>query len=229
MSYLCIFDGDFAYYNESDYFKEGKSYILEKKDLEYETNISFRPYSALQNMDMQISQGRITYLYQNLYYTEYLNELPTQFNNHSIFEETFPISMERNLPNVFSFMRKDPADPEKIFPVVFMFLSAHKNNWDFYFMQTETIRINGSGMGREIELDDVPYDFLTFSYNESKQAYQLDTSEDVRNIFFLINDDNVLISLENELLLENAKTYRFIYDDKYIFIVGGSFILYAKL
>lgn len=56
MSYLCIFDGDFAYYNESDYFKEGKSYILEKKDLEYETNISFRPYSALQNMDMQISQ-----------------------------------------------------------------------------------------------------------------------------------------------------------------------------
>ena len=126
-------------------------------------------------------------------------------------------------------MRKDPADPEKIFPVVFMFLSAHKNNWDFYFMQTETIRINGSGMGREIELDDVPYDFLTFSYNESKQAYQLDTSEDVRNNFFLINDDNVLISLENELLLENAKTYRFIYDDKYIFIVGGSFILYAKL
>ena len=111
MSYLCIFDGDFAYYNESDYFKEGESYILEKKDLEYETNISFRPYSALQNMDMQISQGRITYLYQNLYYTEYLNELPTQFNNHSIFEETFPISMERNLPNVFSFMRKDPADP----------------------------------------------------------------------------------------------------------------------
>ena len=70
MSYLCIFDGDFAYYNESDYFKEGKSYILEKKDLEYETNISFRPYSALQNMDMQISQGRITYLYQNLYYSE---------------------------------------------------------------------------------------------------------------------------------------------------------------
>ena len=54
-------------------------------------------------------------------------------------------------------------------------------------MQTETIRINGSGMGREIELDDVPYDFLTFSYNESKQAYQLDTSEDVRNNFFLIN------------------------------------------
>lgn len=30
MSYLCIFDGDFAYYNESDYFKEGESYILEK-------------------------------------------------------------------------------------------------------------------------------------------------------------------------------------------------------
>ena len=152
MSYLCIFDGDFAYYNESDYFKEGKSYILEKIDLEYETNISFRPYSVLQNMDMQISQGRITYLYQNLYYTEYLNELPTQFNNHSIFEETFPISMERNLPNVFSFMRKDHTNPAKIFPVIFMFLSAHKDNWNFYFMQTETIRINGSGMAREIEL-----------------------------------------------------------------------------
>lgn len=229
MSYLCIFDGDFAYYNESDYFKEGKSYLLEKKDFEYETNISFRPYSALQNMDMQISQGRITYLYQNLYYTEYLNELPAQFNNHSIFEETFPISMERNLPNVFSFMRKDPANPEKNFPVIFMFLSTHKNNWDFYYMQGETIRINGSGMAKEIELDDVPYDFLTFSYNESKELYQLDVSEDALNNFFLINDDNVLISLENELLLENSKTYRFIYDDKYIFIVGGAFILYARL
>ena len=137
--------------------------------------------------------------------------------------------MERNLPNVFSFMRKDHTNPEKIFPVIFMFLSAHKDNWNFYFMQTETIRINGSGMAREIELNDVPYDFLTFSYNESKELYQLDVSEDALNNFFLINDDNVLISLENELLLENSKTYRFIYDDKYIFIVGGSFILYARL
>ena len=35
--------------------------------------------------------------------------------------------------------------------------------------------------------------------------------------------------LENELLLENSKTYRFIYDDTYAFIIGGAFILYARL
>lgn len=227
MSYLCIFDGDFTYYNESDYFKEGESYILEKKDLEYETTISLCLDPTHQNIS--IKQRRISSLYQNLYYTEFFYELPTQFNNHSISNETFPISMNGNLLNVFSFMRKDPYNSEKIFPVAFMFLSARDDNWDFYSMEYETIKVGGSYMECDIYLNDVPYDFLTFSYNPGHEKFQLDVSEEARNNFFLINDDNTMEPLENELLLEESKTYRFIYNDKYTFIVGGSFILYARL
>lgn len=229
MSYLCIFDGTKkpTPYSISDHFKEGESYILERKDLEYETGISIFQDPSLQ--DINAKHGRITCLYQNLYYTEYLNELSTQFNNHNISGEAFPIIMTGNMPNVFSFMRNDPNDPGNVFPVAFMFLSASENNWEYYSMTYETIKVCGSLLDHDLFLDDVPGDFLTFYCLDGEKGYRLKVSEEAQEKFFLMNNDNVLESFENGALLNWSKTYRFIYDDTYAFIIGGAFILYARL
>jgi len=229
MSYLCTFDGTkkLTPYSTSDHFKEGESYILERKDLEYETDISICQYSSLQ--DINTKHGRIICLYQNLYYTEYLNELPTQFNNHRISGETFPITMTGNMPNVFSFMRKDPNDPGNVFPIAFMFLSDSENNWKYYSMEYETIKVCGSLLDHDLFLGDAPSDFLTFYCLEGEKGYRLKVSEEAQEKFFLMNNDNVLEYFENGSLLSWSKTYRFIYDDTYAFIIGGAFILYARL
>ena len=139
MSYLCTFDGTkkLTPYSTSDHFKEGESYILERKDLEYETDISICQYSSLQ--DINTKYGRITCLYQNLYYTEYLNELPTQFNNHRISGETFPITMTGNMPNVFSFMRKDPMI-RKCFPYSFYVLSDSEITGNIILWNTKLLK-----------------------------------------------------------------------------------------
>lgn len=245
MSYLCIYDGiSFSYHPNSD-FKDGQKYTVGRWSPEYQPDICLGP----EFQDISTRQGKITSRYNNLYYTESLNKMPVRFNNHSISEETFPICLNGNVLNVFSFMQRDECNPDEVFPAAYMFSSPEMYIWDDYNIYEafqnkfarfqngadkkgehyDQLKICGSISESDLELEDVPYDFLTFFYIEGKKDYYLCVSEEAQDKFYLVNDDNELVSFENNFALESDTTYRFVYDDKYLFIFGGQILLYARL
>lgn len=245
MSYLYIYDGiSFSYHAYSE-FKEGENYVLGKWSPEYQPDICVGP--EFQNMSAH--QGKITAYYNNLYYSEELNELPAQFNNHNISEETFPISLTGNIVNVFSFMQRNENNPDEVFPAAFMFSYPEAYKWKPYNIEEafhdkynrfqngdfndwegyNQLKICSSILEFDLELEDVPYDFLTFYFIEGEKNHRLCVSEEAQEKFRLVNDDNEIVPFESNSALKPDRTYRFIYDDKYLFIFGGQIFLYARL
>ena len=245
MSYLYIYDGSsFSCHAYSD-FKEKEEYFLGRWSPEYQPDICF----GFEFCDMNIRQGRITVYHNNLYYSEGLNRLPAQFNNHIISEETFPIGVTGNIVNVFSFMQRDENNPNEVFPAAFMFSSPETHIWGDYniyeafynkrdrfqngfFEEWECcdqLKIRGDILESDLVLEDAPYDFLTFYSIEGERDYRLCISEEVQNKFCQVNDDNEVVPFESNSALKPDRTYRFIYDDKYLFIFGGQILLYARL
>ena len=228
MNYICIYNqGEFHYYG-CDKFKSGNDYIIGRNTPD--PHIVFDPELP----DIGSEYGKITSRYHNLYYTEFFNDIPTRFNNHCITNETFPISISGNIFNVFSFMKKGIANVDNTFyyPAAFMFLSREFNNWSHFPLdplEEEYIKIGGSFLNDDVFLDETPHGFLTLIYTEAKDCYYLSVSDETRNKFLMISDDNLLLPLEGTKELDFTVTYRFIYDNTYMFIIGGPVILYARI
>lgn len=225
MNYICIYNqGEFHYYG-CDEFKSGNNYIIGRNIPD--PHIIFDPELP----DMGSEHGKITSRYHSLYYTEFFNDTPTRFNNHCITNETFPISISGNIFNVFSFMKKgiDNVDNPFYYPAAFMFLSREFDIWTDVKMNGEDIIMGGSFLYDDVFLEETPHGFLTLIYTEAKDCYYLKVSEEARNKFLMITDDNLLLPLEETQELDFTVTYRFIYDNKYMFIIGGPVILYARI
>lgn len=245
MSYLYIYDGISLSCHAYSDFKERGEYVLGRWSPEYQPDI----FLGSEFRDMNTHQGRITVYHNNLYYSEGLNKLPTQFNNHIISEETFPISVTGNIVNVFSFMQRNENNPDELFPAAFMFSSPETYIWRDYNIYEafhnkytrfqnglleeweccDQLKVCGDMLKYDLDLEDVPYDFLTFYSIEGEMDYHLCISEEAQDKFCMINDDNEIVPFESNSALKPDRTYRFIYDDKYLFIFGGQIFLYARL
>lgn len=233
MSYICIYNihdiytpKGFTPYGEED-FEEGKDYLLGRETPGFQPDIRLRPEIET----MSEKHGKITSCYGNLYYTEFFNKVPTRFNNTPITNETFPISLFENVPNVFSFMEYNPENAETAFyPAAFMFLSRERDNWGVYHIQSEFFTIGGRwSCENHLFLPDTPYEFLTFIYMEAKDNYYLKVSKEAWDNFVMITDDNLVVPVTENMELDFSVTYRFVYANKYMFIIGGSVILYATI
>lgn len=222
MDYLCIYeDGNFRTYDACD-FKEGEEYFLgfdQDNYLDIGQDLEFLNRNRI--------YGKITSRYRHLYYTELFYSNPTYINNQRIFDETFPLLISGKMCNVFSFM------DEKGYPFAFIFLSNDEAQWKEYEMEPWHMTIGGSIRNSDQFLENTPPDFMTFTFVEGSETndacYYLSISEEAREDFWMINDNNMIAPLEENMRLELKRTYRFLYDDRYMFIIGGAVILYAKL
>lgn len=226
MGYLCIYTQNGFTYNGEDCFEEEKDYLLGKEAPGFQPDICLEPEIDT----MSKKHGKITSCYGHLYYTEFFNKIPTRFNNAPITDETFPISLSDNIPDIFSFMEYNSENAATgFYPAAFMFLSRERDNWDVYHIQSEFFTIGGSSFHDYLVLPDTPHEFLTFIYMEAKDNYYLKVSKEAKDNFVMITDDNLVVPVTENMELDFSVTYRFVYANKYMFIIGGPVILYATI
>ncbi|MDU3304740.1 MAG: hypothetical protein E7F06_01495 [Lachnospiraceae bacterium] len=226
MSYLLVFNNYDIYYLDTYKFLDTKKHLVGRIDTE--TDVLPDVYFSPELNSIGRKQGYIQSRYGHLYYTESSNHFPTRFNNHSFSDETFPISNSGNIYNVFTFIHQDG------YPIGFMFL-VENQNWDFHQLDGTDVII-GSEPHREIflsedkdllVLENTPERFLNLTFIDDH--YFIQVSKEEAPLFYLIDDNNNMKNLTENMRLDPAKTYRFLYREEYMFIIGGDILLYGKL
>ena len=78
-----------------------------------------------------------------------------------------------------------------------------------------------------IVLEHTPERLLNLSFID--EHYFLQVSEEATPFFFIIDDDNNIKTLTENIRLDPTKTYRFLYREEYMFVIGGDILLYGKI
>lgn len=163
--------------------------------------------------------GMVTSMHDRLYYIGLSNLAPTFFNNQKMKRGTFPLEAGQDLTNVFTIK-------ETKYPQAFLFTSDHAD-WNLCRLRKNDVKIGNLTGNTDIVLDDNLKEIAVLQFIGGQ--YYLIISESAQNDFFQINDDNTIENIHENLCLDKEKTYRFIYKEKYMFIVGGPVILYGKI
>ena len=226
MSYLLIFDNYTIRYLDTSKFLDGKLHSVGRIDTE--TGIQPDVHFSPELISIGRKQGYIQSKYGHLYYTESSNHFPTRFNNYGFSDETFPISNSGSIYNVFTFMHQDGS------PIAFMFLVENKN-WNFRQLDGTDVIIGNEPHEEIFQFEDTdtivlehtPERLLNLSFID--EHYFLQVSEEATPFFFIIDDDNNIKTLTENIRLDPTKTYRFLYREEYMFVIGGDILLYGKI
>ena len=225
MSYLLIFDNYTIRYLDTSKFLDGNSIPLDVLILRQEFNQMF--IQSRINLYRK-KQGYIQSKYGHLYYTESSNHFPTRFNNYGFSDETFPISNSGSIYNVFTFMHQDGS------PIAFMFLVENKN-WNFHQLDGTDVIIGNEPHEEIFQFEDTdtivlehtPERLLNLSFID--EHYFCRYQKKPLHFFFIIDDDNNIKTLTENIRLDPTKTYRFLYREEYMFVIGGDILLYGKI
>lgn len=226
MSYLLVFDNYEIRCLDTSKFLDGKLHSVGRIDTETGIipDVHFNP----ELISIGRKQGYIQSQYGHLYYTESSNHFPTRFNNCSFSDETFPICNSGSIYNVFTFMHQDG------YPIAFMFLVENKD-WSFHQLDGTDVTI-GSEPHEEIfqfedsdtiVLENIPARLLNLTFID--EHYFVQVSEEAAPFFGIIDDDNNIKALTENIRLDPTKTYRFLYREEYLFVIGGDILLYGKI
>lgn len=163
--------------------------------------------------------GMVTSMHNRLYYIGFPNLAPTFFNNQKMRNGIFPLENGQNYTNIFTIK-------EIKYPQAILFVSNHAD-WNLCRFRKNDIKIGNLTTNNDIVLDDNLKEIAEFQFIGGQ--YYLTISEPARNEFLQIEDNNSIKKICENLCLDKEKTYRFIYKKEYMFIVGGSVILYGKI
>lgn len=217
MGFLLVYENrNIRFYYMKEFREEG-TYSVGRIDEEKKIypDISFDPESQ----SISRKQGSISVLYGQLYYTEKHNNNPTHLNNYILNDETFQMANDGSAYNVFSFMHSDG------YPIAFMFL-VDNEEWNYEELEGDDIKIGGSNEA-DVYIEELPEELMELDNVDGH--YFIHVKEEELEKFWYIDDNNDFIELHRNMRLEWDKTYRFLYNDEYLFIVGGRTILYGKV